>query len=326
MLIKESILTCTSLHLHNKHSMFLSLLDPNRMRSYVNRLRDGGHIMQLLCELAKEKEDHLDVVNLNDVEGVRSLCNISESDAGIVVCNLAHKVVHHPKYKKHNGNLTAAQTEALKDISKLGMYDADGRWIGVQIHKKRSSNGASIHDPIVLSHPLLFGEYEQVKNLRFGPNGVQTTFNFIDKKTGSKSGRTAVRFNKKDIELGVCPLEVGEERKKNTKLLIAKVKKECREKKKDLPSTEDMTYILELRGHREYRGPNGKGPVTISAKPVGFVNLDAYGLDLPEFATDSSNPMALETMASSESEEDGKMPAEEFALMASANPSSYAEV
>ena len=32
--------------------------------------------MQLLCELAKETEDHLDVVNLNDVEEVRSLCNI----------------------------------------------------------------------------------------------------------------------------------------------------------------------------------------------------------------------------------------------------------
>ena len=86
-----------------------------------------------------------------------------------------------------------------------------------------------------------------------------------------------------------------------------------------------MKYVWEQLDLRQIGTRKG---CSYQSKPVGFVNLDAYGLGgLLESTTDFNDHMALETMEYSESEEDGKMPAEELAASASTSANmNYAEV
>ena len=306
--------------LAQQNSISLSLLDPNRLCDYINRIRNDGNAIQALCDMAVDN-DFPNVIDLAGLSEVRRLFKISDDEKGLVVFNLVQMLRHHPKYVKHGEDLAAVQTDALRDIAFMGM-SVNGQWAGVQIHKNHG--GPDDHYPIVLCHPALDGVYEQVKDLISSGHNY-TAITHVDEKPTAAVGsrqdnlnslgltRPKITHLKTQIPLGEYTLEEGNEIKDKAKTILVDAKKECKVKGLAEPSADDMKYVWEQKKLRLIRERKGSH----QSKPAGFVNLEAYGLDLPEFATDSSNPMVLETIASSESEEDGKMSAEELAASAS---------
>ena len=292
--------------LAQQNSISLSLLDPNRLCDYINRIRNDGNAIQLLCNMAVDN-DFPNVIDLAELSEVRRLFMISDDATGLVVFNLVQMLKHHPKYVKHGEDLAAVQTEALKDLASMGM-SVDGQWAGVQIYKNHGGFDPDDLYPIVLCHKALEldGEYKHVKDL-VSSHHYTKIIHVNEKPTATvgsrqdernKKGLTNFRITHKKttIILGEYTLEEGNEIKDKAKTILTKAKKECKVKGLSVPSVDNMKYVweqLDLRQIREREGSH-------QSKPAGFLNLDAYGLDLPEFATDSSNPMALETMASSE--------------------------
>ena len=349
--------------MHNKNSISLSLLDPNRLCDYFNRLKTDGNTVQLLCDLALDK-NFPDVDDLDNFPKVRRLFKIPEDETGLVVFYLARKIQHHPKFAKHGGDLALVQRDVLQDMALMGMSD-DGQWAGVQIYKNYGCNPDEPY-PIVLCHKAFDGVYKQVKDL---VSSIQyTKITIVDEKptaaVGSrqdernKKGLTSAKLSYKGKQITLvysCSVEEANELYVKAKAIVTNATKECKANGSPAPTVEDFKYVFEQLQLRRVRNP--------STKPAGFRNLDAFGLEHLESTTDVNNSMALETMASSGSEgcnkwlppslssdqmemiqslhsaeaaiAAGKMNADEVfpndaaisnAVMASADPDNYAEV
>ena len=294
-----------------------SLLDPNQLHRYFNRIKDDGNAIQTLCALALDN-DFPNIIDLADLPEVRRLFKISDDATGLVVFNLVQMLKHHPKYVKHGEDLAAVHVDALHDIAFMGM-SVDGQWGGVQIHKNHGGFDPDDLYPIVICHPALAGKYEQAKDLVSSSH--YTAIIHVNEKPTAAVGSQQDERNKKGltrpsithkrtrIVLGEYPLEEGKEIRDKAKTILEAAKKESKARDLPEPTADDVKYVWE---QKKLRKLTKKGS-SYQSKPAGFVNLVAYGLDLPEFATDYNNSIALETMASSETEEDGKMSAEELA-------------
>ena len=291
-----------------------SLLDPNQLHRFMKRLQSDGNMIQLLGNMASDN-DFPDVADLAELSGLRTLYNIPDDKTGIAVFGLLEKAKVHPRYAKIKGD-RAIYEAVVNDLATMGMLVA-GKWVGVEIYKRLKFNPGEPY-PIVLCHPALDGVYDQVKDLVKSRNYTAVTS--VDEKPTAAVGSQQHNLNEKGLSkprlshlgtqiwFGQYTVEEGNEIKEKARIILKNAKQECKAKGLDVPSADDMTYVYDVLELRKNRGRNGKGPVTISAKPVGFENLDAYGLDdLLESTTDFNDPMALEVMEYSESEEDGKM-------------------
>jgi hypothetical protein len=290
-----------SLHLHNKHSMSHSLLDPNQLHRYFNRIKDDGNAIQTLCALALDN-DFPNIIDLADLPEVRRLFKISDDATGLVVFNLVQMLKHHPKYVKHGEDLAAVHVDALHDIAFMGM-SVDGQWGGVQIHKNHGGFDPDDLYPIVICHPALAGKYEQAKDLVSSSH--YTAIIHVNEKPTAAVGSYQDELNKKGltrpsithkrtrIVLGEYPLEEGKEIRDKAKTILEAAKKESKARDLPEPTADDVKYVWE---QKKLRKLTKKGS-SYQSKPAGFVILEAYGLD---------------------PEEDGKMSAEELAASASA--------